>query len=237
MSGNEHVMKNKNDPAFVVDAGKILAQFHLGGCAIDKDAFFFNAGIVDMDGGATPDNPGKTSFNTQNSSGVYEFAYMPKTLNVDIGLTYEQFDADLQKKIESAGIADDQKTIDKLKKAELKRVNEEIDEKIQSYEDGVALDAAFDVIQKYFANFAGDANAKAMQKSGVVVCYLPNQYFKGPASVKSYKKFQIEVIGPKDKEKLAKQRFEAWQAAGSEKSIPLVGLAFKVGYRMEVETM
>lgn len=230
-------MKNKNDPAFVVDAGKILALFHLGGCAISPNAFFFNAGIVDMASGATPENPGKVSFNTQNPSGMYEFCYMPSTYEVDIGKTYDEFQEDLKKLESDASIADDAKKLEQLKKEELKKINEEIDKKIQEYESKDALDQAFEVIQKYFANFAGEANSKAMQKSDVVICYLPEQYFKGPASIKAYKDFKITTVDPKKKEELAKQRFEKWRDAGKEKKIPLVGLAFKVGYQMEVETM
>ena len=230
-------MKNKNDPAFVVDAGKILAQFHLGGCRIVKDAFFFNSGIVDMEDGADPTKPGKVQFDTQNT-GLYEFAYMPKTLNVDIGITYNEFQAQLDAKISAdASLKDDQSKIDKLRKEELKKINEEIDKKIQEHETKTYLDSSFEVIQKYFANFAGDANAKAMQKSDVVICYLPEEYFKGPSSVKKYKDFKIATIDPKKKEVLAKQRFEKWRDDGDTKLVPLVGLAYKVGYSMEVETM
>ena len=116
-------------------------------------------------------------------------------------------------------------------------INEEIDKKIQDHETKTYLDSSFEVIQKYFANFAGDANAKAMQKSDVVVCYLPEEYFKGPASVKKYKDFKIATIDPKKKEVLAKQRFEKWRDDGDTKLVPLIGLAYKVGYSMEVETM
>jgi hypothetical protein len=57
---------------------EVLAKMHLAALMGIKEKGFYivNTGIKDDDPKATPDNPGKVTFDTENESGVYELGYV-----------------------------------------------------------------------------------------------------------------------------------------------------------------
>lgn len=66
---------------FEIDASKILAKLHLagikaGGLLDAKTDFYINTGIIDDDPKATPENPGKVTFDLTNSSTEYQLGYV-----------------------------------------------------------------------------------------------------------------------------------------------------------------
>lgn len=68
----------------VFDMPKILAKLHLAALMPVKDmknkenglSFIVNTGIVDDDDSATPEKPGKVTFNLDNPSETYEVGYV-----------------------------------------------------------------------------------------------------------------------------------------------------------------
>lgn len=154
-------------PVFEIDAGKILAQFHLANQKIAPKGFFFNSGIVDMDSGATFEDPKKVRFNTEGL-GLYELVYMPETQSVDIGKTSdelrEEIEEKISKRIEDEKIEIDEDTIATYQAQYLeenwKEFNRELDKKIEDFIEKKCLKVAFDTILKYMMNFAGEKNAK-----------------------------------------------------------------------------
>lgn len=58
---------------------EVLAKMHLAalmGIGREPKKFIVNTGVKDDDPKATPDNPGKVTFDTENESGVYELGYV-----------------------------------------------------------------------------------------------------------------------------------------------------------------
>lgn len=64
---------------FEVDASQIIAKLHLAGLQgidIPNGEFIVNTGIINDDSKATPDNPGKVSFDLTNKQYEYEVGYV-----------------------------------------------------------------------------------------------------------------------------------------------------------------
>jgi len=79
------------------DMPKVLAKLHLAALMPVKDmknkqngrSFIVNTGIVDDDDSATPDKPGKVTFNLDNPSETYEVGYVT-LIKGTIEFSYEQ---------------------------------------------------------------------------------------------------------------------------------------------------
>lgn len=230
-------------PVFEIDAGKILAQFHLANTKISPKGFFFNSGIENMDNGATFDNPKKVKFNTEGP-GLYELAYMPEIQYVDIGKTSDELRKEIEeivnKKTEDENIGTDEDTIAAYQahwiREAWKDFNKDVDKKIADFIEKKCLNVAFDIILKYMMNFAGEKTGRKIQQNDIQVCWLPLEYQKGPSYIKKYNNFKIKVANNGTRKKMARERYEKWNNAKNSRLFELTGLAFKIVYTLEVQT-
>ena len=72
-------MADEPEILFEIDASKILAKLHFGGKAAagaDANSFIVNTGIKDDTDNGSPEDPGNTTFDLENSQGIYEVGYV-----------------------------------------------------------------------------------------------------------------------------------------------------------------
>lgn len=218
------------DSAFSLDMRTILTQYCLGGNAVAEHGFFFNSALENYAISATPSDPKGTTFHLDFGKRVqYEVCYMPdprsSPLSADIGKTYEEAVAE----IEAASSSLDEAS---KKKREL---NSQITGLIQQQEAKYRDEEAYPMLKTYLANFAGSSNSEDLEKTDIMVVYLPEKYWDGPEGIKGYKNFKIDTVdSDEDKLELAKQRYQEWRDAGDKKQVALRGLAFKLAYTVTV---
>ena len=74
--------------SFELDAGKILAKLHRGGCQTHAGMMFFNSGITDDQKGLTPENVGKAKISFDMENGEYELGVIIQK-EIEIKLTQD----------------------------------------------------------------------------------------------------------------------------------------------------
>ena len=236
------------DAAFELDVDKLLAYFVIGSTAIDKDAWFFNSGVVDYDPSAKPGDKTKMKFDFKGPTSTYEICYMPKPTSkggkgavVNIGKKWDEIGAALNSvNGEESSIETPNDKLEKEKEEHAKTTKEEfnkqVTELIKDFEVKYRDGTAFNMLKAYLENFAGKDNAGKLKKTDIEICYLPKEYLDGPESPKvSYSDFKIKTVSGKDKIELAKKRFEEWQKSGGA-TVELEGLAFKIKVTMTILT-
>lgn len=220
-----------HDAAFTLDMEVILSQYCLGGNAVSDSGFFFNTALQNYSPGATSNDPKGTEFKLDFSNKIqYEVCYLPdpkNPLKADIGKTYEE----AIQEIEDAARRDP--SVDASKKK--RELNDQITGLIRQQEAKFRDEHAYPMLKTYLSNFAGDSNAEDLEKTDVMIVYLPKKYWNGPAGIKSYKNFKIPTIdSDEDKLELAKERYYEWQEAGDQREVPLRGIAFKIAYTVSL---
>lgn len=112
---------------FEVDAAKILAKLHLAGQSqIKGKGFIVNSGIKNDAKNATPENPGKVTFDLTNKTGDYQVGYVNQVTYTK-SYAFDGIDkvlselSELVKKKTGAGVdakvdSNDEKKIEELKK-------------------------------------------------------------------------------------------------------------------------
>lgn len=254
-------MANDNNPIFKIDAAEILAKLHLAGKEQAKNFTIINSAI-ENDNGTSPQNIGNTTFNLKSKDGKYEICLIeeiiyPEQLNLDLDPQLQKLKKNIGKKplinkSEKPGTLskNDKAYLDRLKalgvdtakieknfnEEEIKKAVDELNKKRKEQKEKIInkfkADAFKAIKDQYFLNFGGKELSSKLKLIDGKTSQMPvgsnkkvdlvqiNEFTIMPISAEEQKKWQQELI--KDMTKLDKVTMD---------------IGFKIGYRVETETM
>lgn len=220
---------------FELDEADLLAKLHLGGCETQKDAEFYNTGIVNMKKGATPEDPKGVSFDT--SSGQYELGVLAPPFKVKFKNSPIDIISKSQAPDEKDEDGEDKKILDKSEPAERVELSAFFSDpdNAKALEDEIGRQRSLmlkNYIQPYVTTFAGEKAAAAVKEQDLVRVMLSEKSLKAE-SFKKYKDFEIPEWDEAEKKKFDEELQKEFDKDPKKKEIEYSNVCFKIGYSVE----